>query len=93
MANFDLDAIRRRQAAARAEAIPAPDTRHLARIEIENCGMCDDDGYRGASVCDHRDHSAAAARGMALVRAALAKPPKVAQRGGEVPQRPHGDRS
>ena len=40
---------------------------------IANCGMCDDDGYRGASVCDHQDHRPAYERGMALVREVLGK--------------------
>jgi hypothetical protein len=46
---------------------------HRNKIRIANCGLCDDDGYRGATVCDHIDHSAAARRGMAKIRAALAK--------------------
>lgn len=40
---------------------------------IAECTMCDPDGYRGSSVCDHQDHRAAADRGMALVREALEK--------------------
>lgn len=39
---------------------------------VVNCGMCDDDGYRGVYVCDHVDHSATSERGSALVREALA---------------------
>lgn len=38
---------------------------------IVDCGLCDDDGYRGATVCDHEDHTGAAKRGMAKVRAAM----------------------
>lgn len=45
-----------------------PESRALA---VANCGLCDDDGYRGMRVCDHVDHAPAAERGMAAVRAAL----------------------
>lgn len=38
---------------------------------IVDCGLCDDDGYRVATVCDHEDHTEAAKRGMAQVRAAM----------------------
>lgn len=43
-----------------------------AAAAINACGMCDDDGYRGATVCDHQDHRPAYERGMALVREVLA---------------------
>lgn len=36
-----------------------------------DCGLCDDDGYRGSNPCDHIDHAAAAKRGMALIRSAM----------------------
>lgn len=42
-------------------------------LAIVDCGLCDDDGYRNHRVCDHRDYTAAARRGMAKVRAALRK--------------------
>lgn len=43
-----------------------------ARVDgIDRCGMCDDAGYRGGQVCDHIDHTEAAKRGMAMVRAAM----------------------
>lgn len=32
------------------------------------CDLCDDDGYRGAAVCDHVDRTHVAKRGIALVR-------------------------
>jgi hypothetical protein len=38
---------------------------------IAHCGLCDDDGYRGGTVCDHADHAAAAKRGMAMIRHAM----------------------
>lgn len=53
-----------------------PDTAHLERPAIDNCELCDDDGYRGSTICDHRDHAAAAARGRAACQAALLKFPK-----------------
>jgi hypothetical protein len=52
---------------------PEPSTAHLAAEAVVACGMCDDDGYRGGTVCDHQDRSEIAARGSAAVRAALAK--------------------
>jgi hypothetical protein len=55
-----IDDIRERQERARAAAAQELDdenTAHLARVEINACGLCDDDGYRGTRVCDHREHS------------------------------------
>lgn len=49
---------------------PEPASRAQA---IVACGLCDDDGYRGLLVCNHVDHTAAAERGMARIRAVLAK--------------------
>lgn len=47
---------------------------HLARAERDRCQLCDTDGYRpSGTVCDHVDYSDIARRGMAKVRAALAK--------------------
>lgn len=46
---------------------------HRNSIRIANCDLCDDDGYAGLRVCDHVDHTAAAARGMEKVRAVLDK--------------------
>jgi hypothetical protein len=45
----------------------------LRGVAIRACHLCDDDGYRGSTVCDHVDHTQAAVRGMELVRQALAK--------------------
>lgn len=45
--------------------------RHLEAMAVVNCGLCDDDGYRGSRVCDHVDRTAAAKRGIALVRATM----------------------
>lgn len=44
---------------------------HRNALRIVNCGLCDDDGYRGSRVCDHIDHEPAAKRGMAKVREML----------------------
>jgi hypothetical protein len=40
---------------------------------ITNCGMCDEDGYAGVTVCDHIDRTNSTASGRALVQAELAK--------------------
>jgi hypothetical protein len=64
-----LDAKRRHQEVARAQLaqeVDLDDVHHLAKIEIDHCGMCDDDGYRGNRVCDHREHSTAAGRAAAM---------------------------
>jgi hypothetical protein len=37
-------------------------------IEIAECELCDDDGYRGAVVCDHREHSTPEGRAAAMAR-------------------------
>lgn len=46
------------------------DTRRR-ELRIANCGLCDDDGYRGSIICDHRDHQLVYARGMARLREAM----------------------
>lgn len=51
---------------------PEPDPTPAERAQaIRACTLCDGDGYRGSTVCDHEDHAPAAKRGMAAVRAAL----------------------
>lgn len=52
---------------------PTPGERALAVVD---CGLCDDDGYRGTVVCDHVDHTGAAQRGMAKVRQILTQKPR-----------------
>ena len=47
--------------------------RILAGAAITACGLCDDDGSRGSTVCDHRDHYTETATGRAAVAAALTK--------------------
>ncbi|MDV7194783.1 hypothetical protein [Mycolicibacterium fortuitum] len=45
------------------------------KLRINNCQLCDEDGYTPRHVvCDHRDHRPAAKRGMAAVRAAMGWP-------------------
>ena len=47
------------------EPEPTPAERAQA---IVDCSLCDDHGYRGSAVCDHIDRSAAAKRGMDMIR-------------------------
>ena len=64
-----LEERRAAQAAARAErAATQPATAHMTRRAIANCRLCNADGYRGRTVCDHVDH----ATGRAAVRQVLA---------------------
>lgn len=79
---WDLEAVRAQQAQARAQALqdldpapPDPTERpaHLHPRAIADCGLCDDQGYRGTSVCTHRDHAAETQHGRALMRAELDK--------------------
>lgn len=54
--------------------LDVPDREWAAQVRamaVVACELCDDDGYRGGTVCDHEDHTEAAKRGMALVREAL----------------------
>lgn len=48
---------------------------HLTRAAIDECGLCDRKGYRGAVVCDHREHASAETRAAAreALRVALGK--------------------
>lgn len=46
-------------------------TAQAAAHAITACALCDDDGYRGASVCDHTDRTHTTRNGLAAVRAAL----------------------
>jgi hypothetical protein len=66
---------RHRRNAADSEAAQA----HAALITeaIHACGLCDEDGYRNGSVCDHDPNRADTnARGMAAVRQALRRTPE-----------------
>lgn len=71
-AHTRIDELRERQAEARAHAaqeLDLDDTgspAHLAQVEIDNCRRCDDEGYHGNRVCDHREHSTPAGRAAAM---------------------------
>lgn len=52
-------------------ALPPAEQAQLRAQAIANCGLCDQDGYRRLTVCDHTDHTPAAKRGMAQIRAAM----------------------
>lgn len=43
----------------------------IRALAIANCHLCDANGYRDGSVCDHIDHTAAAKRGMDMIREAM----------------------
>lgn len=49
-----------------------PTRAELRQQAIDTCRLCDQDGYAGPTVCNHRpDSQQIAARGMAAVRAAM----------------------
>ncbi len=61
------------QAKARAEAAERVSASAARAMAIADCELCDEDGYRDTRVCDHQEHADTNARGIAAVRAALAK--------------------
>lgn len=73
MANASLDEKRAQQERAQAEAAERVSAAAARAMAIAECELCDDDGYRGTTVCDHQEHADTNARGMAMVRAAMAK--------------------
>ncbi|TPW93675.1 hypothetical protein [Mycolicibacterium fortuitum] len=85
MSGDQADAIRthRRTVTDRAEGM-------RNKIRINNCQLCDEDGYAPRHVvCDHRDHRPAAQRGMAAIRAAMGWPST--QQPAGTPDNPAGD--
>ncbi|MGV0738206.1 hypothetical protein ABQF35_14400 [Mycobacterium syngnathidarum] len=50
------------------EAQQAREARQNRAVAIQACTLCDPDGYRGTTVCDHTDHRPAARQGMAQIR-------------------------
>lgn len=48
---------------------------HIKRAQIAACALCDPDGYRGSTVCDHQEHASAETRAAAreALRVALAR--------------------
>lgn len=61
------DAAEATAATERAEAA------HRIELAIRECQLCDEDGYRGALVCDHVDRASDTATGRAAAQAALAE--------------------
>jgi hypothetical protein len=57
----------------RAEHDDEPVDPAVRALAIVECGLCDDDGYRGPYVCDHVDHASESAHGRELVKAELEK--------------------
>ena len=57
-----------------AGAPPPPPPMH-APESIADCGLCDADGYRGSTICDHIDHAPAARRGIEACRQAIRRRP------------------
>ena len=53
-----------------------PIDRAAMAMAVVECGLCDDDGYRGTVVCDHVDRSEVLARGLVKVSAVLRKQEK-----------------
>jgi hypothetical protein len=45
---------------------------HSHRAQIAACALCDTDGYRGSTVCDHIDHAAESVNGRAEAARVLA---------------------
>lgn len=66
----------------RAVEARSAETRRTAELRgqaVAECDLCDEDGYRGTTLCDHDPGTLArSARGIAEVRAALAKAAKAA---------------
>ena len=54
-------------------------------MRIVNCPLCDENGYRGALVCDHIDRTKTRQRGMAAIRKAMGwpTPPETPEKPGE----------
>jgi hypothetical protein len=51
---------------------PEPPPPHLTRQAINDCQLCDTDGYTPTGrICDHQDHTTPAKRGIAAIRAQM----------------------
>lgn len=69
---WDADALAQALAAhANAETERRREAVRAIAQAIAACPLCDGDGYRGAAVCDHTDHTETNRRGAAAVKAAL----------------------
>ncbi|AER47731.1 hypothetical protein DORI_82 [Mycobacterium phage Dori] len=68
----DPHADERQAAGPRPDELWAEHQTRLAREHraqaIANCHLCDTDGYRGTTVCNHTDNAATAHRGMNQIR-------------------------
>lgn len=63
-------------AANQAAAARRADEAIARATAIDNCTICDPDGYHGTTICNHNPHQAQTnTRGIAAVKAALAKDP------------------
>lgn len=72
-----------------------PTRTELRAIATRACNLCDNDGYRGTTVCDHQEHSTAETRNAAreLIRQTLNKTsrdktPKTSPTAPTTPDRP-----
>lgn len=45
-----------------------PTPAELRALAVQACDLCDDEGYRGAIVCDHTDHRPANRHGIEQIR-------------------------
>ena len=68
MTNDQAAAARQHQ---RTVTSQAEQRRNASRIA--NCPLCDDEGYRGSTICDHVDRADITARGLAKCREVLAR--------------------
>lgn len=73
------------------DKLPAygPTDAELRQAAITDCALCDPDGYRGAIVCDHQDHTPAAKRGIAAIRAQMGWTPTPPRQTPENPPEGH----
>ncbi len=53
--------------------LDGPTNAHLTAAAIARCTLCDDDGYRGLAVCDHRSHEHVGQAQRAHIRKMLTK--------------------
>ncbi|UVT31626.1 hypothetical protein SEA_MASK_85 [Mycobacterium phage Mask] len=62
------------RAAQTPTPVVTPSAAELRQRAITDCQLCDPDGYRGTTVCNHQDHTPAAQRGIAAIRAQMGWP-------------------
>jgi hypothetical protein len=82
-----------------ADAAPTPQLTptetELRRAAINDCPHCDPDGYRGTTVCDHRNENPAqtAARHLAHIRAQMGWNTPAGTTTPDTPQKPAHDQA